>query len=143
MSLLADLLSLNSSASAFAPIVESEDYDEDELNNTADLLEELHEKMVKTMSDVRDIVRMLPRSYRGQAEAYWIPHILIALGGEHDFMTAGHESTMEKMIKEMREEADAYKAFDAASADGSDDEDRDHDKKFGNDPMGAHHGRNY
>ena len=128
MSILADLLSLNVPVAQPSTVVESENYDEDELNNTADLLEELHEKMVKTMSEVRDIVRMLPRNYRGQAEAYWIPHILISLGGEHEFMTAGHEATMEKMIKEMREEAEAYKA---------------HDASLGDDPMGDHHGRNY
>jgi hypothetical protein len=135
MSILKDLLALKQPVEA---IVEGEDIDGEELEQLADHLEELHEKMVKTMSEVREIVRMLPRSYRGAAEAYWIPHIMIALGGEHEWMTAGHESTMEKMIKEMREEAEAQNAHDEHG--GDDDEDY---KNHGNDPMGSHHGRNY
>lgn len=112
MSIIADLLAMNAKSTE-VQLAESDDPDAEELENMAALLEEHHEKMVHLMSEVQEIVRMLPRHYRGQAEAYWIPHILIALGGEHGFMTANHESTMQKMIEEMNEEAEAYKAHDA------------------------------
>jgi len=99
MSILQDLLSLNKPAT----IVESEELDADMAGSMAEELQDLHEKMVKLMQQVRENVRSLPRSMRGQAEAYWIPHIMIALGGEHEWMTAGHESTMQKLIDELRE----------------------------------------
>jgi len=116
------------------PTIVAEDHHDispDEASRACEELEELHSTMVKAMSEVRSIVRGLPRSMRGQAEAYWIPHIMIALGGEHEWMTAGHESTMEKLISELKEYAE-------------DDEDSDDDdSQYGSDPMGAHHGRNY
>lgn len=99
MSILQDLLALNQTT-----IVEDHDeLDSDMAGSMAEELEDLHEQMVKIMSKVRENVRSLPRSMRGQAEAYWIPHIMIALGGEHEWMTAGHESTMQKLIDELRE----------------------------------------
>lgn len=99
MSILQDLLALKTQER----IVESEDLDPDMAGSMAEELQDLHEQMVRLMQQVRENVRSLPRSMRGQAEAYWIPHIMIALGGEHEWMTAGHESTMQKLIDELRE----------------------------------------
>ena len=114
MSILKDLLSLNQPAET---ITESEELDPDMAGSMAEELQDLHEKMVKIMQQVRENVRSLPRSMRGQAEAYWIPHIMIALGGEHEWMTAGHESTMQKLIDELRE---------AGEETGHEDDDRPH-----------------
>ena len=148
MSILSDLLALKATKAEQVVEAHDSDYDAEDLEHMVDLFSEYHEKMTKIMYEVKDAIRMLPKHYRGPAEAYWIPHIFIALGGEHEWMTAGHESTMQKTIDEMREEAEAHRAHDAHLASGGDsDEDRDadeeHFKKHGNDPMGTHHGRNY
>jgi hypothetical protein len=115
MSILKDLLALNQPAET---ITEGEDLDPDMAGSMAEELQDLHEQMVKIMSKVRENVRSLPRHMRGQAEAYWIPHIMIALGGEHEWMTAGHESTMQKLIDELREEGQEH--------DGDDDDHPEH-----------------
>lgn len=99
MSILQDLLALKTQER----IVESEDLDPDVAGSMAEELQDLHEQIVQLMQKVRENVRSLPRSMKGQAEAYWIPHIMIALGGEHEWMTAGHESTMQNLIDELRE----------------------------------------
>lgn len=118
MTILQDLLAMN----AVEQIVEDhEELDPDMAGSMAEELEDLHEQMVKIMSRVRENVRSLPRSMRGQAEAYWIPHIMIALGGEHEWMTAGHESTMQKLIDELREEGQEQ---------GRDDEDDEGDHEY-------------
>lgn len=105
MSILQDLMALR--ATQAEPIVEAEDnLDPKEVASMARDLQEYHDTIVEKMDEVRHLVKQLPRSFRGSAEAYWIPHIMIALGGEHEWMTAGHESTMQKMIDEMNEYSD-------------------------------------
>ena len=133
MSILQDLLTLKQSTET---VVESHDDDMDpqEARDLVDELNELHDEMVKKMSEVRSIVRRLPRHIRGQAESYWIPHIMIALGGDHEWMTAGHESTMQKSIEELQEYSHET---------GEDDDDVRHPDEQRADPMGHHHGRNY
>jgi hypothetical protein len=117
MSILKDLLALNQPAET---ITEGEDLDPDMAGSMAEELEDLHEQMVKIMSKVRENVRSLPRHMRGQAEAYWIPHIMIALGGEHEWMTAGHEATMQKLIDELREEGQEHEGHDDGDHDSDD-----------------------
>lgn len=113
MSILQDLLALNKPAST--TIEESDDdFGQGAAQNAAEELEDLHNQITKLMSEARSVVRSLPRHMKGSAEAYWIPHIMIALGGEHEWMTAGHESTMQKTIDELKEYA--------SEGDGQDDE---------------------
>lgn len=102
MSVLQDLLSLKSRTAV--TVTEDEDLSPSEASAAAEDLEGIHEEITKLMQHAQEIVRRLPRSLRGSAEAYWIPHIMIALGGEHKWMTAGHESTMQKTIDELKEE---------------------------------------
>ena len=102
MSILQDLLALNVPSEA-PQISEAEDLDPDAAGSMAAELEDLHREMTEIMSKVRHVVRGLPRHMKGTAESYWIPHIMIALGGEHEWMTAGHESTMQKTIDELKE----------------------------------------
>jgi hypothetical protein len=130
MSILKDLLALREPAPEV--VTEAEDLDQDEAKGYAEELEGLHKKIVQCMEDVRHIVHQLPRHMRGTAEAYWVPHIMIALGGEHEWMTARHESTLQKTIDELKEYAD----------DSTQSDDFKDDKEHGDDPMGRHHGRN-
>lgn len=111
MSILQDLMALRQPVLA---LDEAEDMSAQEANSDAEELEELHDTMTTAMSRVREIVRGLPRHMRGSAEAYFIPHIMIAIGGEHEWMTAGHEVTLQKLIDELKEYA--------SEDDGKDDE---------------------
>lgn len=116
MSILQDLLAMRETPVALA---EDKDLSAGEAKGYAEELEGLHQKMSECMNDVRHIVRQLPHSMRASAEAYFIPHIMIALGGEHEWMTAGHEVTLQKVIDELKE-------FDGDEDDGGpkhDDED--------------------
>lgn len=101
MSILQDLLSLNQPSPE--PIVENEELDADTAVSMGGELEDIHQQISKLMGEARHIVRQLPRYMRGSAESYWIPHIMIALGGEHEWTTARHESTMQKTIDELHE----------------------------------------
>ena len=104
MSILQDLLALHQPAPA--SIAESDDdFGQGAAQNAAEELEDIHDQITKLMSEARSVVRGLPRHMRGSAEAYWVPHIMIALGGEHEWMTAGHESTLQKTIDELKEYA--------------------------------------
>lgn len=103
-------------------LMEEEDIEASDAKNWAEDLESIHGEISKLMSEARGIVRHLPRQLRGSAEAYWIPHIMIALGGEHEWMTAGHESTMQRTIKELE---------DYAERDGSSGDDDEGDHSFG------------
>lgn len=103
MSILQDLMALRQPVLA---LDEAEDMSAHEANDKAEELEELHDTMTTAMRRVREIVRGLPRHMRGSAEAYFIPHIMIALGGEHEWMTAGHEVTLQKLIDELKEYAE-------------------------------------
>lgn len=112
MSLLSDLLALNAKPIA---VTEAEHASNDELEHMVELLSEYHEKLVHLMGEVKDIVHMLPRQYSAEAKAYWLPHILIALGGDHDYMVSRSESTMASTIKAMKDEAEAvddYNGFE-------------------------------
>ena len=115
MSILQDLLALNKPA----PLAEAVELTSNEANSAAEELADIHDQITKLMSEARSVVRSLPRHMRGSAEAYWVPHIMIALGGEHEWMTAGHESTMQKTIDELKEYA--------SEDDGQDDEGRGDD----------------
>ncbi len=95
MSILKDLLELSKSEQ----VVESH---EEVDASIVEELEEHFEQLSKIMEEVQQLVRHLPRSERALAESYWIPHIMIALGGEHRWMTAGHEATMKKTIDELK-----------------------------------------
>ncbi len=125
MSIISDLMALREPALT----VVAEEQSGYEARKSAEELVDIREQIVQLMSEARSIVRGLPRSLKGSAEAYWIPHIMIALGGEHEWMTAGHESTMQKTIEELEEYA-------------SDDEGGEHPDEKHDDPMGRHHGRN-
>lgn len=114
MSILQDLLALNVPVTQALAIDEAEELSAHEANQDAEELEDIHKEISQLMSNARSIVRRLPRHMRGSAESYWIPHIMIALGGEHEWMTAGHESTMQKTIDELKEYA--------SEGDGRDDE---------------------
>lgn len=111
MSLLSDLLALNAKPVA---VTEAEHASNDELEQMVDLLTEYHEKLTHLMGEVKDIVHQLPHEYRGSAEAYWVPQVLIALGGDHDYMVSGSESTMASTIKAMKDEVEAadYNGFE-------------------------------
>ena len=112
MSLLSDLLALNAKPVA---VTEAEHASNDELEQMVDLLTEYHEKLTHLMGEVKDIVQHLPHEFRGSAEAYWLPHILIALGGEHDYMTTRTEATMARTIEAMKDEVEAvddYNGFE-------------------------------
>lgn len=102
MSILQDLLSLSAQQATQEPVVESHDEVDP---HVVEELEEAYEELTKLMDQVRGLVQHLPRHYRGTAEAYWVPHIMIALGGDHQWMTAGHDVTMRKMLDELAEEA--------------------------------------
>lgn len=119
MSILQDLLSLSAQQTTQEPVVESHDEVDP---HVVEELEEAYEELTKLMDQVRGLVRHLPRHYRGTAEAYWVPHIMIALGGDHQWMTAGHEVTMRKMLDELAEEA----------GHSNDDEEHDGDDTFDN-----------
>ena len=121
MSIISDLMALRSTQPE--AIVEDHELDHNDYVHFIDELEESHKVMIEQMEHVRSIVRQLPRSMRGQAEAYWIPHIMIALGGEHEWMTAGHESTMQKTIEELKEES---KQFHDSEPTGDDDGDHEY-----------------
>lgn len=105
MSILQDLLALNVPVTQALAIDEAEELSGYEARQAAEELVDIHKEISELMSHARQIVRRLPRHVKGSAESYWIPHIMIALGGEHEWMTAGHESTMQKTIDDLEEYA--------------------------------------
>jgi vacuolar-type H+-ATPase subunit H len=118
MSILADLLALK--AKTPAQVSEAKELSTEEIHSMVEELEHLHDKMVKAAHEAKDIVRHLPSQLRGQAESYWIPHILIALGGDHDYMANRSDSTMLKTIEQLKDEAEASADHDVH---GHEDED--------------------
>lgn len=150
MSILADLLALKAKTSAPAlTVTEAKDLSDEEIHGMVKELEHLHETMVKAIHEAKDLVRHLPSQMRGQAESYWIPHIMIALGGEHDYMASRSESTMMKTIEELKEEAGSDEGHgdhdsdeDFGGHEGDEDRHLHAHSEHGSDPMGRHHGRN-
>jgi len=55
------------------------------------------------MREIKVILERLPNRMEQTAKSYWFGHMSIALGGEHGYMTAGHESTMKSLIDELQE----------------------------------------
>ena len=105
MSILQDLLALQSAPTIVA---EESSMSASEASDVAGELQELHDTMTEAMEQVRGLVRRLPREYRGQAEAYWIPHIMIALGGEHEWMSNRSDATMKKLIDELKSDSSEH-----------------------------------
>jgi ABC-type proline/glycine betaine transport system substrate-binding protein len=138
MSILADLLALQ--AKAPVQVTEAEDLTDEEIHGMVEELEHLHETMVKAAHEAKDIVRHLPSHLRGSAESYWIPHILIALGGDHDYMANRGDSTMLKTITDLKEEAgpDEDHDEDHGGHEGSEGDDGRH---RGSDRPYPHHGQ--
>jgi hypothetical protein len=122
MSLLSSLLDLRASKQdSQDPVLEAVDMSPDDYEHLVDLLTEYHDKMVRLMGEVQGSLDLIPRHYKQQAMAYWVPNILIALGGEHGYMASKSESSMAKMIEELKEEGEAMDAFDKSGGVDQDD----------------------
>lgn len=103
MSILQDLLALRAESK---PEHIEEGYNQlspDEAAEAAEKLEEIHEVMIDKMREIKVILERLPNRMEQSAKAYWFGHMSIALGGQHGYMTAGHEDTMAKLIEELKE----------------------------------------
>lgn len=71
-----------------------------------DRLEEIREEIMELMDEAKKIVAgSKNRGAVGRADAYWIPHIEIALGGEHGYMDRSMCS-MQDTIEELRRSND-------------------------------------
>ena len=114
MTLLQDLLALKK------PVQVAESYDSspDELQDLASELEAVAEDLLSSINILKKLVRRLPPEHRGTAETYWLPQLEIAVGGDHNWMVASHQSTLAKTIEALREEAEEMEGDDQ-------DEDRD------------------
>jgi UDP-N-acetyl-D-mannosaminuronic acid transferase (WecB/TagA/CpsF family) len=116
MSLLSSLLDLRASKQdSQDPVLEAVDMSPDDYEHLVDLLTEYHDKMVRLMGEVQGSLDLIPRHYKQQA------NILIALGGEHGYMASKSESSMAKMIEELKEEGEAMDAFDKSGGVDQDD----------------------
>ena len=70
----------------------------------ADELQDRFEQIMELMDDVKGLVHACPPDIRKHAEAYWLAHIITALGSDHEYVGGTSKyDTMEATIKKLRE----------------------------------------
>ena len=67
-------------------------------------LDELKTEMEDVLFRMQQALRESPDHIRARAEAYWLPHITMAVSNDHGFC-GGSMVTTENTIDELREEA--------------------------------------
>lgn len=65
-------------------------------------LQEIRDEIMNLTYEAKDLLK--GTSEQGTAEAYYIGHIMTALGGQHDYMVASFESTLQKSIDILKED---------------------------------------
>jgi len=75
----------------------------DEAAEAAEHLQESFDVLHEELNKVKLVLERLPNRMEQTAKSYWFGHMSIALGGQHGYMTAGHEATLKSLIDELQE----------------------------------------